>query len=67
MTYARWHRGDALRGEVTTDRATAALDNVARRLWRARGEGPPRRRRVKESDTWYPAGPAVEAGIDPGR
>jgi hypothetical protein len=32
-------RGDALRGEVATDRATAALDNVARRLWRARGEG----------------------------
>jgi hypothetical protein len=31
-------RGDALRGEVATDRATA-LDNVARRLLRARGEG----------------------------
>ena len=39
MTYARRHRGDALRGEVATDRATAAVDNVARRLWRARGEG----------------------------
>jgi hypothetical protein len=39
VTYARRHRGDALRGEVATDRATAALDNVARRLWRARGEG----------------------------
>ena len=39
MSYARRHRGDALRGEVVTDRAIAALDNVARRLWRARGEG----------------------------
>ena len=32
VRYARRHRGDALRGEVATDRATAALDNVARRL-----------------------------------
>ena len=39
MTYAPRHQGDAVRGEVATDRATAALDNVARRLWRARGEG----------------------------
>jgi hypothetical protein len=39
VTYARRHRGDALRGELVTDRAIAALDNVARRLWRARGEG----------------------------
>ena len=39
MTYARRHRGDALRSEVATDRATAAVDNIAPRLWRARGEG----------------------------